>query len=173
MRPEFWAILTAACWSVGSYFEKKGVALGQFHPVMGSTIRTVTSVLFLSVMILIMAIPAREQLYHAARNIGWKPILMIMIAGGICAGGIGIISLYQSLKGSLSIVLPIAFCLTPVLGVIIGVWFNKEILKPMQMVGVVLTIVGAAMTVYFKAHPTPMQPDSTKQAENRTTLSNA
>jgi uncharacterized membrane protein len=173
MRAEFWAILTAVCWSVGSYFEKKGVALGEFHPVMGSTIRTVTSVLFLSAMILIMSIPAREQLYHAARNIGWKPILMIMIAGGVFAGGIGIISLYQAIhKGSLSIVLPIAFCLTPVLGVIIGVWFNKEILKPLQMAGVALTIVGAAMTVYFKAPPAP-KPDSTKQVENRTTLSNA
>ena len=47
MKPEMWAVLTAICWAVGSVLEKKGVKLGEFTPVMGTTIRTVVSLTLL------------------------------------------------------------------------------------------------------------------------------
>jgi catalase len=32
MRAEFWAILTAMCWAVGSFLEKRGIKLGDLSP---------------------------------------------------------------------------------------------------------------------------------------------
>jgi uncharacterized membrane protein len=142
VRAEFWAVLTAICWGCGSYFEKKGVKLGGFSPIMGTTIRTVTSLLLLTFL--------SYPFWHQVRTAGIKPILMIAIAGGVFAGALGIVFLYNALKlGNLSTVLPIAFCLTPVLGVLLGALLLREKLAFIQYVGIALTIVGAAITAYF------------------------
>lgn len=50
MKPVFFAVLTAVCWSVGGFFEKKGLRLGDLSPVMGITIRTATAMLALGVV---------------------------------------------------------------------------------------------------------------------------
>ncbi|HOO52531.1 MAG TPA: EamA family transporter, partial [Alphaproteobacteria bacterium] len=54
--------------------------------------------------------------------------------------------------GNLSIVLPIAFCLTPVIGAILGIIFLKEPIHIMQIVGITLTVAGATLVVYYRAH---------------------
>jgi len=59
--------------------------------------------------------------------------------------------LYMGLKtGYLSTVMTIAFCLAPVLGVVLGVAVLKERINMLQIAGIALCIIGAAMTVYFK-----------------------
>lgn len=142
MRAEFWAVLTAVCWGCGSYFEKKGVKLGGFSPIMGTTIRTATSLLLLTLL--------SYPLWHQVKTAGIKPILMIAAGGGVFAGGLGIVFLYNALKlGNLSTVLTIAFCLTPVLGALLGALFLQEKLAVIQYIGITLTIVGAAITAYF------------------------
>ena len=50
MRAELWAILTAVCWAGGSYFEKRGVKLGGFSPVMGTALRTAVSLVVMAVL---------------------------------------------------------------------------------------------------------------------------
>ncbi len=40
MKPQIFALLTAAAWGIGGYFEKKGLHLGNLSPQMGITIRT-------------------------------------------------------------------------------------------------------------------------------------
>ncbi len=145
MRPEFWAVLTALCWATGSLLEKRGVQLGNLAPVMGTTIRTGTSVLLL----LAISYPFWGQ----AKAVGTKPILLIAIGGGLIAGCLGIICLYSALKtGQLSIVLTIAFCLTPVVGTLLGTLFLDERLKLLQVLGIALCIVGAALVTMFKTH---------------------
>ncbi len=144
MRAELWAVLTAVCWAGGAYFEKKGVRLGGFAPVMGTTLRTATSV----VLLLVLSQPYWGQL----RSAGIQPILMVIVGGGVVAGAMGILFFYKALAaGNLSVVLPIAFCLTPVLGVIIGVVVSKEQISFIQCVGVFLAVVGATLTVWFRA----------------------
>ena len=144
MRAELWAVLTALCWAGGAYFEKKGVRLGGFAPVMGTTLRTVTSV----VLLLVLSQPYWGQV----RAAGIQPILMVVLGGGVVAGAMGILFFYKALAvGNLSVVLPIAFCLTPVLGVVIGVVVSKEQVSALQCVGVLLAVVGATLTVWFKA----------------------
>ena len=144
MRAELWAVLTAICWAGGAFFEKKGVRLGGFAPVMGTTLRTATSV----VLLLLLSRPYWGQL----RTAGTQPILMVVLGGGVVAGAMGILFFYKALAGgNLSVVLPIAFCLTPVLGVVIGVLVAREQVTVLQCVGVLLAVAGATLTVWFKA----------------------
>jgi transporter family protein len=145
MRAELFAFLTAACWAIGSLFEKKGVHMGNLSPVMGTTIRTVVSLIFL----LLMSYPY----WHQVKLAGPKPLLMIAFGGGILAGGLGIIFLYSGLKtGNLSTVMTIAFCGAPVLGAIISYLFLSEKLSPMQFLGILFCVLGAFFVIYFKKH---------------------
>ena len=146
MRPEYYAVLTSICWAFGSYLEKKGVKAGNFTPAMGVTIRTFFSLLFLS----ILSYPYWGELKTA----GTKPILYIVFGGGLIAGCLGITFLYSGLKeGNMATILAIAFCLTPLLGAIIGYFFLKEDISKIQLLGIILCVTGAAITV-FNRHGT-------------------
>jgi len=146
MRAEFWAILTALCWAVGSFFEKKGVKLGGFSPVMGTAIRTAVSFLFVGAL----SIPCWDQL----RTGGAKAILMVAVAGGIVGGGLGVVFFYRALSGGqLAVVLPIAFCLTPVVGAVLGFALLGEKTNARQTAGIALTIIGATMAISFRTAP--------------------
>ena len=143
MAAELWAVLTGMCWAFGSFFEKKGVALGNLSPVMGASLRTAVSVIVLGAL----SFPH----WHQLKTAGTKSILMVMIAGGVFSGALGILFLYQALNsGKLSVVMPLAFCLSPVIGAVLGVIFMKEKLTAMQYLGVSLTVVGATLTAYFR-----------------------
>jgi transporter family protein len=143
MRAEYWAGLTALCWGIGSLLEKRGVKLGDLAPIMGTTIRTACSLLLL----LAVSFPFWGQV----RTAGVKPILLIAIGGGVLAGGLGIVFLYTGLKaGNLSTVMTIAFCLAPVIGTALGFFFLREELTAVQILGIALCVVGAALVTYFK-----------------------
>lgn len=143
LQAEFYALLTAVCWAVGSLMEKTGIGLGNMTPLTGTVIRTFFSLILLSVL----AFPYLGEI----RSAGVKPVVLVAVGGGILAGGLGIVFLYSGLKsGHLSTVMTIAFCLTPVIGVLLGVLVLKEKLTPLQLAGIVICITGAAMTVYFR-----------------------
>jgi transporter family protein len=143
LQAEFYALLTAVCWSVGSLMEKTGVRLGNLTPVMGTTLRTFFSLVLLAML--------SRPYWGEIKLAGTRPVLLVAAGGGILAGGLGIIFLYTGLKhGQLSSVMTIAFCLTPLLGVILGVLVLREKLNPLQLAGILLCIAGASMTVLFK-----------------------
>jgi bacterial/archaeal transporter family protein len=145
MRAEFWAILAAVCWAVGSFLEKRGIKLGNLSPVMGTAIRTAFS---LSIL-LFLSYPFWGEL----KNAGAKSISLVAVGGGLLAGCLGVICLYAGLKsGNISTVMTLAFCLAPVFGVIIGYVVLNERLLAIQVLGILLCITGAALTVFFKAH---------------------
>lgn len=145
MRAEFWAVLTAVCWAVGSLFEKKGVKLGNMTPALGATLRTCMSVLLLGAL----SLPYWKQV----RVAGIKPLMMVILGGGILSGALGILFLYRAMNGgNLSVVLPIAFCLTPVIGSILGIIVLHEKVHYMQILGIALTVVGATFTAYYRVH---------------------
>lgn len=143
MRAEVWAILTALCWGFGSLLEKKGVKIGHLTPVMGTAIRTVCS--------LVLLLPLSMACWGEVRTAGVKSILLIAVGGGVIAGGLGLVFLYTGLKhGQLSTVMTIAFCLTPVVGAVLGYLLLRERLSLAQGIGICLCILGAAITTYFK-----------------------
>jgi len=111
---------------------------------MGTTLRTAVSLILLGFL--------SAPFWGELRSAGWKPICLIAVGGGVLAGGLGIVFLYTGLKsGHISTVMTIAFCLAPVFGVLIGFLLLGERLAPMQVVGIVLCIAGAAMTVWFRS----------------------
>ncbi len=134
MKAELFALLTAACWGIGSFFEKKGLALGNLPPFVGATIRTSISLIIL----LFLAWPNIQVAFKT----GWKPILLVAFGGGFLAGAMGIALFYTALKaGSIGRVLPIAFT-SPLFGVLIGFLFGTETLSIKNLLGMTLTIAG-------------------------------
>lgn len=137
MKPVILAALTAVCWSVGGYFEKKGLRLGGLSPLTGITVRTATALFVLG----IASYPGLRTLSGA----GTAPLLYLVLGGGVVAGSLGMLSFYTALDtGELSRVVPVAFGLTPLLGFALGALFLKEPVTAQKLLGVLLTAAGVA-----------------------------
>jgi transporter family protein len=137
MKPEFFALLTAICWGVGGYFEKKGLNLGNLSPTMGITIRTATALIILAVA----SYPQWKTLPQA----GPKALLYMIIGGGVVAGAVGMLCFYTALKGApLTRVMPIAFT-SPLFGALMGILLAGEPLTLKTVLGTLLTIGGIVL----------------------------
>ena len=135
MKPVFYAVLTAVCWSVGGFFEKKGLRLGNLPPIVGITVRTAAAVLILGA--------ASYPRWNTLSGIGVTPLLYLVLGGGVLAGSLGMLFFYTGIgTGELSRVIPVAFGLTPLLGFLLGVFFMKEPATIYKLLGVVLTSAG-------------------------------
>ena len=138
MTPELWAVLTAICWGVGSFFEKKGVHDGNLAPVMGTAVRTVTSLLILGV--------ASWPFWGQLRSAGTVNILKVAIGGGVLAGAAGLLCFYKGFAtGELSKVMAIAFSLTPVIGAALGIAFLGEGHGAAKLIGIALAVAGTVL----------------------------
>ena len=134
MKPEVFALLTAICWGVGGYFEKKGLALGNLSPTMGITLRTLTAVIILGAA----SFPQWKNVSQA----GPKALLYMVIGGGVVAGAVGMLCFYTALKGApLTRVMPIAFT-SPLFGALMGILLAGEPLTLKTILGMLLTIGG-------------------------------
>ena len=138
MRPQVFALITAMAWGIGGFFEKRGLQMGNLTPQLGITIRT-------AVALVILAAVSFPQ-WKAIPEAGPRPLLMLVIGGGIVAGSVGMLSFYAALHGasSLSQVMPIAFT-SPLFSVVMGLIFQTEKLHWQTAVGMALTIAGIAV----------------------------
>jgi transporter family protein len=134
MNPQLLALLTAAAWGIGGYFEKKGLHLGGLSPQMGITIRTAVALIILGAI----SFPQWRTLPQA----GTKAILMMVVGGGVVAGSLGMLCYYAAINGApLSKVMPIAFT-TPLFGALMGIIFGGEPLTWKTALGTLLTVAG-------------------------------
>ncbi len=134
MKPQLLALLTAAAWGIGGYFEKKGLHLGGLSPQMGITIRTGVALLILGAV----SFPQWKTLPQA----GPKALTMMILGGGVVAGAVGMLCFYAAIKGApLNRVMPIAFT-SPLFGVLMGVVFGGEPVTWKVALGVLLTLAG-------------------------------
>jgi transporter family protein len=134
MNPQLLALLTAIFWGVGGFFEKKGLHAGNLSPVMGITIRTALALVILGT--------ASVAEWKTVSQAGVKPLLYMIVGGGIVAGAAGMLCYYAAIKGApLSKVMPIAFT-SPLFGVLMGVMFNGEAMTPKTLIGTGLTVAG-------------------------------
>jgi transporter family protein len=134
MNPQILALLTAAAWGIGGYFEKKGLHLGGLSPELGITIRTAVALLILGVV----SFPQWKSLPQA----GTKALLMMVIGGGVVAGAIGMLCYDAAIKGApLTKVMPIAFT-SPLFGALTGIIFGQEPLTWKVALGTLLTLAG-------------------------------
>jgi bacterial/archaeal transporter family protein len=134
MKPQLFALLTAICWGVGGYFEKKGLHMGNLSPQIGITIRT-------AVALVILAAVSFPQ-WKLATQAGTKAMLYMVIGGGIVAGAVGMLCFYTAIKGApLTRVMPIAFT-SPLFGALMGIIFSGEPFTLKTGLGIALTIGG-------------------------------
>ncbi len=134
MKPQLFALLTAICWGVGGYFEKKGLHLGNLSPTMGITIRT-------TVALIILGIASYPQ-WKTVPQAGPKALLYMVIGGGIVAGAAGMLCFYTAIKGApLGKVMPIAFT-SPLFGALMGLILGGEPLTLKTVIGMLMTIGG-------------------------------
>lgn len=134
VKPQLFALLTAICWGVGGYFEKKGLHLGDLSPTMGITIRTLVALIILSAV----SFPQWKTVPQA----GSKALLYMIIGGGVVAGAVGMLCFYAAIKGApLTRVMPIAFT-SPLFGALMGLIFGGEPLTFKTGLGMGMTVAG-------------------------------
>jgi len=145
MKPQFLALITAIAWGVGGFFEKRGLNAGNLTPQVGITIRTAIAFLILGTV----SFPQWKSIPAA----GTKPLLMMVIGGGIIAGAVGMLSFYAALKGAdrLTQVMPIAFT-SPFFSAITALIFRTERMTWQTALGMVLTIAGIAVLTTAPSH---------------------
>jgi bacterial/archaeal transporter family protein len=137
MKPQLFALLTAICWGIGGYFEKKGLHMGNLSPQLGITIRT-------AVALVILAAVSFPQ-WKFVPQAGSKALLYMVVGGGIVAGAVGMLCFYTAIKGApLSRVMPIAFT-SPLFGAMMGILFSGEPLTLKTGLGIALTIGGIVL----------------------------
>ena len=137
MKPQLFALLAAVAWGVGGYFEKKGLSLGQLSPQIGITLRTVVALVVLG----LLSFPQWKTVGEA----GPKPLLYLIIGGGVVAGSVGMLCFYAALQGAaIGRVMPIAFT-APLFGALMGIVFGGELLTMKTVAGAVLTVGGIAL----------------------------
>lgn len=140
MKPQLFALLTAICWGVGGYFEKKGLNLGNLSPQLGITIRTMTALIILG----IVSFPQWKTLPQA----GSKALIYMVIGGGVVAGAVGMLCFYSALKGApLGKVMPIAFT-SPLFGALMGTIMGGEPLTIKSVIGTILTVGGIIVLTF-------------------------
>jgi bacterial/archaeal transporter family protein len=134
MKPQLFALLTAICWGVGGYFEKKGLHIGNLSPEMGITIRT-------AVAFMILAAVSFPQ-WKLATQANSKALLYMIVGGGVVAGALGMLCFYTAIKGApLTRVMPIAFT-SPLFGALMGILFSGEPFTFKIGLGMALTLCG-------------------------------
>jgi transporter family protein len=140
MKPQLFALLTAICWGVGGYFEKKGLNLGNLSPQLGITIRTMTALIILG----IVSFPQWKTLPQA----GSKALIYMVIGGGVVAGAVGMLCFYSALKDApLGKVRPIAFT-SPLFGALMGTIMGGEPLTIKSVIGTILTVGGIIVLTF-------------------------
>jgi transporter family protein len=134
VKPQIFALLTAAAWGIGGYFEKKGLHLGHLPPQVGITLRT-------AVALVILGAVSAPQL-KAVTQAGPRALAYMIIGGGVVAGSIGMLCFYTALKGApLSRVMPIAFT-SPLFGAALALTIGGEPLTTKTLAGMLMTVGG-------------------------------
>jgi transporter family protein len=134
VKPQLLALLTAAAWGIGGYFEKRGLHLGNLPPQMGITIRTAVALVILG----FASAPAWKSVGQA----GPKSLLYIVVGGGVVAGAVGMLCFYAALKSApLSQVMPLAFT-APLFGALLAMTVGGEPASVKTILGMILTVAG-------------------------------
>jgi len=140
MKPQLFALLTAICWGVGGYFEKKGLHLGNLSPQMGITIRTFIALLILG----FVSFPQWRNIPQTNP----KALLYMVLGGGVMAGAVGMLCFYTAIKGApLGKVMPIAFT-SPLFGALMGILFAGEPLTIKTILGMLMTVGGIVLLTF-------------------------
>lgn len=165
-RIEYVALLTGFCWGIGSFFGKKGMKKASITPIVGITLRTVTSLIVL--LITVFSLGPTLLNSHLFSELGWilknelGQFFLILFFEGVVAGFVGMLVYYIAMrKGDLSIIMPLAFS-SPFWGTLLAIIFGIEQFTIQRLSGMILILFGIAYT----SSPNFMQPIQRKTIEN-------
>jgi bacterial/archaeal transporter family protein len=131
------ALVTAAAWGIGGYFEKKGLQASHLSPQVGAALRSLVAFAVLG----IVAAPAVRELSTAPP----RALLAIVVGGGLVAGGLGVYCFYAALRlAPIQVVMPIAFT-APLFGALAAVALAGEPISWRTALGMALTVAGIAL----------------------------
>lgn len=137
MKPQLLALLTAAAWGIGGYFEKKGLHLGGLPPQLGITVRTAVALVVLG----FVAAPHWRTLVQVET----RALVYLVLGGGVLAGSVGMLAFYAALKDApLTRVMPIAFT-SPLFGAALALALGGEPLTLKTALGMLLTVGGIVL----------------------------
>jgi transporter family protein len=137
VKPQLLALITAAAWGIGGYFEKKGLHAGNLPPQVGITLRT-------AVALVVLGAVSWPQL-RLIPQAGGKSLLLLIVGGGVVAGSLGMLCFYAALKGApLNRVMPIAFT-SPLFGALAAMALGGEPLTLKTAVGMLMTVGGIVL----------------------------
>ena len=140
MKPQLLALVTAAAWGLGGYFEKKGLHAGDLPPQVGITLRT-------AVALVVLAAVSWPQL-RLIPQAGGRALVYLVIGGGVVAGSVGMLCFYAALKGApLNRVMPIAFT-SPLFGVLAAMLMGGEVITVKTALGMVMTVGGIVLLTF-------------------------
>ncbi len=140
MKPQIFALLTAAAWGIGGYFEKRGLHLGNLPPQLGITIRTAVALIILG----FISAPQWKMVTQASP----KALAYMIIGGGVLAGSVGMLCFYIALKGApLHKVMPIAFT-SPLFGAALAMTIGGETITIKAIIGMVMTVGGIILLTF-------------------------
>ena len=134
------ALITAAAWGIGGYFEKKGLHAGDLPPQVGITLRT-------AVALVVLTMVSWPQL-RLIPQAGGRALVYLVIGGGVVAGSVGMLCFYAALKGApLNRVMPIAFT-SPLFGVLAAMLLGGEVITVKTALGMVMTVGGIVLLMF-------------------------
>ncbi len=137
MKPQLLALLAAAAWGVGGYFEKKGLHLSGLPPQLGITIRTAVALVVLGFV--------SAPHWRAATQAEPRALAYLVLGGGVLAGSVGMLAFYAALKGApLTRVMPIAFT-SPLFGAALALTLGGEPLTLKTLLGMAMTVGGIVL----------------------------
>jgi transporter family protein len=137
MKAHWLALITAAAWGIGGYFEKQGLHAGQVPAQVGIAVRTAIAFVVLGV--------ASFPQWRTLATAGSRPLLSLAVGGGLVAGSLGMLCFYAALKKApLNVVMPIAFT-SPLFGALMGLLLGGETLTPRLLLGMLMTVGGIVL----------------------------
>jgi len=140
VKPQLLALITAAAWGIGGYFEKKGLHAGDLPPQVGITLRT-------AVALVVLTMVSWPQL-RLIPQAGGRALIYLVIGGGVVAGSVGMLCFYAALKGApLNRVMPIAFT-SPLFGVLAAMVLGGEVITVKTALGMAMTVGGIVLLTF-------------------------
>jgi len=144
------AIAAGLAWGVGEVFTKSVLHTKQIGPITAITIRSTVAIPILWAVYYIVVIRLNQEPRHwwrindtANGGADLATILKITLGSGVIAGAIAMICFYSALNlDAVSKIKPIAFCLAPAVGVLLGWLILKEPMTIKKGLGVTLVLAG-------------------------------
>lgn len=145
MKAILFALLAALCWGVGEFFTKQVMMSGKIGPFAVIMVRIVAAA---PIAILAYLIASKFSTMEVPQ---WWPVstdnkLKLLLGSTLLASFGGVAFFYLGLRfGDISIVIPIAMGLSPVIGAFLGWWFLKESMPAIKAVGILMMVAGLAL----------------------------